>query len=84
MMRILIFLKHQVLVDLYSQAGLYRQVNKAVLELKVLLIFYIVQYAFSYILMNSNALLLNHRVVADSVHIQTAGQSNRPQRAVRG
>ena len=69
MVWILIFLKHQFFIYVHTKSWQSWKFCKSVLKCKIFPVFHIVQNALSYIIMDSHALFLDHRIVADGIHL---------------
>ena len=76
---ILILFHYQFFVHINAKSCPLRQFYIAVCKLKVVLIFNIVKYAFTHIVVDTDALLLNDRIIAGSIHIQAGSKGNRSQ-----
>ena len=79
---ILVFLDHQGLVHIHTQTREFGQLHKAIGETKIIGVVNVIENALAYIVMDADALLLNHGVVAGGVHVQAGGQSDGAQGAM--
>ena len=68
-MREFIFFKYKFLIHFNPKSRTFRKLNITICKYEIFLIRYIVKYTFSYIIMNSNTLLLYHCIIAGCIHI---------------
>lgn len=77
MMRRLVFLHHQFFIDVYTKPCLFRKLYISIGKYEIIFIRNIIQYTLAYIIMNSNTLFLNNRIMTGCIYLNTCCQCDR-------
>ena len=83
LVRILVLLENELLINLNTKTGNSGHLNSAVNELKVFLVKSIVKNALTNVVVDTDRLLLNNCVIAGSVKVKTSRKRDGSERTVR-
>lgn len=70
MMRRLVFLHHQFFIDVYTKPCLFRKFYISISKYKIIFICNIVKYTLAHIIMYSNTLFLDNRIMTGCIYLK--------------
>ena len=77
MMWSLIFLNHQFFINSYTKTRTIWKLYISIGKYEIIFIRNIIQYTLAYIIMNSNTLFLNNRIMTGCIYLKTCCQCDR-------